>query len=224
MKVAVVQTPGSNCDQDALHALNDRLNIAAEYVWHKETSLDGFSGVVVPGGFTYGDYLRGGAIASRSPIVAEVKRFADEGKPVIGICNGFQILTEAGVLPGALVRNAGMRFICRKVYIKSVNKDSVWTSGIDKVLRVPIAHNEGRYIADEETLARLRGDGRIAFVYCGPEGQEGDEHNPNGASENIAGILNERGNVLGLMPHPERACADILGGIDGKAILSKLAG
>lgn len=224
MRIAIIQTPGSNCDQDAFHALNDRLGFAANYVWHKETSLQGFDAVVVPGGFTYGDYLRGGAIASRSPIVSEVVRFANEGRPVIGICNGFQILTEAGVLPGALVRNAGMKFICKKVYIKPVNKTSLWTSGIDNVLRVPIAHNEGRYIADDETVAMLRDEDRIAFAYCGSDGQVSGEYNPNGAMENIAGILNEKGNVLGMMPHPERACAQILGGIDGKSILSKLAG
>lgn len=224
MKVAIIQSPGSNCDQDAYHALNDQIGIKAEYVWHGATSLEGFGGVVIPGGFTYGDYLRGGAIAARSPIFAEVKRFANEGKPVIGICNGFQILTELGVLPGALVRNAGMKFVCKKVHLKPVNMDSFWSPAPDRVLTVPIAHNEGRYIADNETLAELKRENRIAFIYCGPNGEEGSEHNPNGAMENIAGILNKRGNVLGMMPHPERACSKLLGGEDGRAILAKLAG
>lgn len=223
MKVAVLQSPGSNCDQDAYHALKDHLGFGAEYVWHRETTLEGFEGVVIPGGFTYGDYLRGGAIAALSPVIEEVKRFAMEGKPVIGICNGFQILTEAGILPGALVRNAGRRFICKNANIRAVNRSSHWTKYCDKVLTIPIAHNEGRYMADDETIAMLEGDGRVAFAYCTPEGEVIPEAAPSGSSHNIAGILNEKGNVLGMMPHPERAMSDLLGGSDGRIILEQLA-
>jgi phosphoribosylformylglycinamidine synthase I len=221
--VAIVQSPGSNCDQDALFALKDELGIDARYVWHKETSLSGFDAVVLPGGFTYGDYLRGGAIAALSPVLSEVKRFAKEGRPVIGICNGFQILTEAGILPGALVRNRGRRFLCRNVTLKAVNQTSPWTSRCDRPISMPIAHNEGRYVADEDTLAKLEADGRVAFVYCEPDGEVAPNSAPNGSANNIAGILNEQGNVLGLMPHPERAVAKLIGGEDGRLILERLA-
>ena len=223
LRVAVVRTPGSNCDQDAFHTLRDVIGVDVAYVWHRDTSLEGFEAVVIPGGFTYGDYLRGGAIAALSPIVSEVKRFADEGKPVIGICNGFQILTESGILPGALVRNEGRRFLGKEVFVKAVSTDSFWTSGIDKPLRIHIAHNEGRYIADEATLKQLEAEGRIAFVYCGADGTVGPDSVPNGSSLGIAGILNEKGNVLGIMPHPERGSSDILGNVDGRMILDRLA-
>lgn len=223
MRVAVIQTPGSNCDQDAFFSLRDYLGVDAEYVWHRETSLDGFDAVVLPGGFTYGDYLRGGAIAAQSPVLSEVKRFAREGKPVIGICNGFQILTESGILPGALVRNENRRFLCKKVFIKRVNETSFWTKGIPEVMAVPIAHNEGRYIADEDTLNQLEAEDRIAFVYCDQHGNVTREANPNGASRNIAGILNAGGNVLGMMPHPERVVSELLGGSDGRRLLARLA-
>ena len=223
MKVAVVRTPGSNCDQDALHTLRDTIGVPAEYVWHKESSLDGFEAVVIPGGFTYGDYLRGGAIAALSPIVTEVKRFAEEGKPVIGICNGFQILTEAGILPGALVRNEGRRFLSREVYLKAINTESWWTRGIDRPLSIHIAHNEGRYIADDDTLGMLEAENRIAFAYCEADGSVLATSAPNGSTKGIAGILNSRGNVLGMMPHPERGASEILGNVDGRAILDRLA-
>jgi phosphoribosylformylglycinamidine synthase len=223
VKVAVIQTPGSNCDQDAYHALNDHLGIDAEYVWHRDVSLAGFDAVIIPGGFTYGDYLRGGAIASRSPIIDEVRRFADSGKPILGICNGFQILTECGLLPGALVKNAGQNFICRAIYIEAANADSFWTSGLEGPLRVPIAHNEGRYVADAETVRELEESRRIAFVYCDEAGDRTPEANPNGATANIAGVLNAEGNVLGLMPHPERVVSRLLGGTDGRQILERLA-
>src|SRR5438552_3770492 len=160
MRIAVIQTPGSNCDQDAFHALKDQLGLDAQYVWHRTTSLSGFDAVVIPGGFTYGDYLRGGAIAAQSPILDEVRRFATEGRPVLGICNGFQILTEAGILPGALVRNAEMRFVCKNVLIKAVGHGSFWTSRCEGPLTIPIAHNGGRYIADEGTVKRLEDEGR----------------------------------------------------------------
>ncbi|MGI8922606.1 MAG: phosphoribosylformylglycinamidine synthase subunit PurQ [Fimbriimonadales bacterium] len=223
MRIAVLQSPGSNCDQDAYHALKDHLGFDAKYVWHRQTSLEGFDGVVIPGGFTYGDYLRGGAIAALSPAIEEVKRFAMEGRPVIGICNGFQILTEAGILPGALVRNAGRRFLCKSANIKAVNRTSPWTANCERVLKIPIAHNEGRYIADDNTIAKLEGEGRVAFVYCTPEGEVIPEAAPSGSSHNIAGILNEGGNVLGMMPHPERAVSELLGGSDGCIILGQLA-
>ncbi|MDQ2986712.1 MAG: phosphoribosylformylglycinamidine synthase subunit PurQ [Armatimonadota bacterium] len=224
MKVAVIRAPGSNCDQDAFHTLRDFVSAETEYVWHRESSLDGFDAVVIPGGFTYGDYLRGGAIAALSPIVSEVRRFAAEGKPVIGICNGFQILTEAGILPGALVRNSGRRFLCEDVHLKAVNTTSYWTSGIADPIFIPIAHNEGRYIADEDTLAMLEGDDRVAFVYCGADGSVSAAGAPNGSTSGIAGILNESGNVLGMMPHPERASSSILGAIDGLRLLARLGG
>lgn len=230
MRIAIPQFPGSNCDQDALWALRDDLGVQADYVWHDEPSLAGFDGVFVPGGFTYGDYLRCGAIASRSPIMLAVQAFAESGRPVLGVCNGFQILCECGLLPGALVRNAGQKFLCRDVFLHSVNRSSEWTRECPKPLRVPIAHGEGRYVADPGTLAQLRAADRIAFVYGPPAqdeaaagiGQTGsgeDRWNPNGSAEAIAGILNERGNVLGMMPHPERATKALLGSTDGLAIL-----
>lgn len=219
MKVAIIQTPGSNCDQDALFGLRT-LGAEAEYVWHAERKLTGFDIVVIPGGFTYGDYLRGGAIAARSPVIEEVRKFAKEGGLVIGICNGFQVLTEAGILPGALLPNVGRRFLCRWVHIRAENKSSPWTERCEGVLTLPIAHNEGRYVADEETLRRLQDDGRVAFVYCTPSGEVTDAANPNGSARNIAGVLNERGNVLGMMPHPERALLPHLGSTDGRMVFS----
>ncbi|RYG46360.1 phosphoribosylformylglycinamidine synthase subunit PurQ [bacterium] len=214
MKVAVLRFPGSNCDQDAYHALKDDLGLDADYVWHEATSLEGFDAVFVPGGFSYGDYLRCGAMASRSPVMDEVRRLAGEGAPVIGACNGFQILCEAGLLPGALVRNEEQKFLCQDVELLAENQDSLWTKGVDRAIRIPIAHGEGRYVADEETVKRLEGEGRIAFRY---------RNNPNGSTGSIAGVLNERGNVLGLMPHPERATRSVLGNTDGLTILQGLA-
>jgi phosphoribosylformylglycinamidine synthase len=219
MKVAIVQTPGSNCDQDALYALRDALGLETEYVWHRADSLRGFDAALIPGGFTYGDYLRGGAIASRAPIVEEVTRFAKEGKPVLGICNGFQILTEAGLLPGVLVRNVDQRFLCKDVFLAAVNTSSIWTSGCDGPLRIPIAHNEGRFVADERTLDELLDTDCIAFRYCTSTGEVSPEAAPNGSTDNIAGILNREGNVLGMMPHPERAANPLLGSTDGLKIL-----
>lgn len=223
MRVAVIKTPGSNCDQDAFFALSGVCGFQTKYVWHKEISLEGFDAVVLPGGFTYGDYLRGGAIAAVSPIVSEVKRFAMEGKPVLGICNGFQVLTEAGILPGALVKNSGQKFICKDVFLKPEGK-SQWTAGLEGTLRIPIAHNEGRFVAEEEEISRLEGEGRVAFRYSSAQGEIGSLSNPNGAMANIAGVTNERGNVLGMMPHPERATSNLLGGEDGLKILERLAG
>jgi phosphoribosylformylglycinamidine synthase subunit PurQ / glutaminase len=215
VKVAVLKFPGSNCDQDAYFALREDMGVGAEYVWHEETSLAGFDAVFIPGGFSYGDYLRCGAMASRAPIMAEVRRFAVEGRPVIGACNGFQILCEAGLLPGALLLNAGQKFVCETVTLKAVNRTSLWTQGVNREIHIPIAHGEGRYVADESALKKLQDNDQIAFRYVGS--------NPNGSVDAIAGVLNEKGNVLGLMPHPERATRQILGSTDGKLILQGLA-
>ncbi len=222
MKVAIVRYPGSNCDQDAFHSVQDDLRLQAQYVWHEETSLAGFDAVFIPGGFTYGDYLRCGAMAARAPIMAEVARFAEEGKPVIGACNGFQILCEARILPGALMPNAKQKFICKDVYLRAENRTSSWTRGVGGVLRIPIAHGEGRYVVDSETLKRMEDKDQIAFTYVDPTGQKIDEYNANGSVHAIAGVLNEKGNVLGLMPHPERATRALLGSEDGLQILNGL--
>ncbi len=218
MRVAVLRFPGSNCDQDALHALQDDLGLKVGYVWHTETSLAGYDGVFVPGGFSYGDYLRCGAMAARAPVMDEVRRFAAEGRPVIGACNGFQILCEAGLLPGALVANEGQKFVCRDVWLEAVDRTSRWTRGVERPIRLPIAHGEGRYVCEPEDLARVEGEGRVAFRYVG--GPDGGPGNPNGSMDDIAGVLNPAGNVLGLMPHPERATKAILGGTDGRLVLA----
>lgn len=222
MKVAVLRFPGSNCDQDAYHAVRDDLGLDAAYVWHEENSLAGFDAVFVPGGFSYGDYLRCGAMAARAPIMAEVARFAEEGRPVIGACNGFQVLCEAGLLPGALLLNQRQKFLCKDVYLKAENRSSLWTAGVDRVIRIPIAHGEGRYVVDDETLRQLEGDGRVAFRYVAASGARTDESNANGSTNAIAGVVNAKGNVLGLMPHPERATRPSLGSTDGLLILEAL--
>ena len=222
MRVAVIRVPGSNCDQDAFHSVKDDLGLDAAYVWHEDHSLSGFDAVFVPGGFSYGDYLRCGAMASRAPIMEEVRRFADEGRPVIGACNGFQVLCEAGLLPGALLLNAGQKFLCKDVYLRAENRTSMWTRGVDKILRIPIAHGEGRYVADEDAVKRLEDSGQIAFRYVDSAGEATDEANVNGSAHSIAGVLNEGGNVLGLMPHPERASRALLGSVDGLQILNAL--
>lgn len=214
MKVAVLRFPGSNCDQDALYSLRDDIGVDAEYVWQDSRSLEGFQAVFVPGGFSFGDYLRCGAMASRAPIMAEVKRFAEEGKPVIGVCNGFQILTEAGLLPGALLLNDSQKFVCKNVRLSRSNATSMWTSGVEREITLPIAHGEGRYICDPEVLEELKAKDLVAFRYV--------SENPNGSMDDIAGILNEKGNVLGMMPHPERATKAILGPTDGRMILNAL--
>lgn len=219
MKVAILRFPGSNCDQDALYALRDDIGVQAEYVWQDETSLAGYDAVWVPGGFSFGDYLRCGAMASRAPIMDEVRRFAREGRPVAGICNGFQILCEALLLPGALVANIGQKFLCQDVYLEAANRTSMWTSGVDRVVRIPIAHGEGRYVVDSDTLKSMEDREQIAFRYVSGPGLPDGEANPNGALGAIAGVLNEKGNVLGMMPHPERAAKPILGNTDGKLIL-----
>lgn len=224
MNVAVLQFPASNCDQDAVHALRV-LGYGARYVWHKETSLGGAEAVVVPGGFSYGDYLRCGAIARFSPVMQAVQAFAANGGLVIGICNGFQILCESGLLPGALVRNRGLRFCCEHVHVKTANRASPFTQRIPegRVLRIPIAHGEGCYFADEPTLAALAAGGQILWQYCDAAGAVTDAANPNGSLQNIAGICNAGRNVAGLMPHPERACEAVLGSEDGRWIFESMA-
>jgi phosphoribosylformylglycinamidine synthase len=226
MKVAVLRFPGSNCDQDCLRALRDDFGEKAEPVWHKETSVHGFDAIIVPGGFSYGDYLRCGAIARYSPVMRAVADEAARGTPVLGICNGFQILCEAGLLPGALVRNRGLHFICRQAHLRLENNTSPFTrtGSIGQILRIPIAHGEGCYFADEETLRLLEDNNRIAFRYCDADGAVTAAANPNGSLRNIAGILNETGNVLGMMPHPERACEARLGSADGRLIFESLLG
>lgn len=222
MKVAVIRFPGSNCDQDAYFSLRDDMGIEADYVWHEDTSLSGFEAVIVPGGFSYGDYLRCGAMASRAPIMAEVARFAREGRPVAGFCNGFQILCEAGLLPGALMANGLQKFLCRDVHLQAINKTSLWTSPVDHVLRIPIAHGEGRYTVREEELKQLEDDDCIAFRYVPGPGESEENANPNRSMHAIAGVLNKQGNVLGMMPHPERATKALLGYGDGRQILKGL--
>ena len=224
MKVAVIRFPGSNADWDALHSFRDVLGEDARYVFHKETSLGEVDAVVIPGGFSYGDYLRPGAIAGFSPITAAIREFADRGGFVLGICNGFQILTELGLLPGALTRNAHLRFECRDVYVR-VEGSGPFTGGLEgKVLRLPIAHADGRYHCDATTLRQLEKDKLIAFRYCTADGEARTSAptNPNGSEDNIAGIYNEARNVMGLMPHPERASEMVLGNADGLRILRGL--
>lgn len=224
MKFAVLQFPASNCDQDAIHALRNVLGQNAYYVWHKDTDLGNPDAVIVPGGFSYGDYLRTGAIARFSPVMQAVQQFAAEGGLVLGICNGFQILCEAGLLPGALVRNRSLQFRCEHVFLKTATHDSPFTCRIPagKLLRIPIAHGEGCYFADEPTLARLRANNQILWQYCDAGGNLTDAANPNGSLLNIAGICNEARNVAGLMPHPERACEEILGSTDGRLIFESM--
>lgn len=216
MKFAVLVFPGSNCDIDMYHAIKDELGEEVEYVWHTETDLSSFDGILVPGGFSYGDYLRCGAMANQSNIMAEVKKVADAGKPVLGVCNGFQILTEAGLLPGALLRNKNLKFMCRTIQLKVENNNTLFTNQYEQgqVINIPIAHGEGNYYCDGETLQKLKDNNQIVFTYSG--------ENPNGSLADIAGIINERGNVLGMMPHPERAVDALVGGADGLAVFKSI--
>ena len=212
MKTAVIVFPGSNCDRDALVALETLAPTPPQRIWHKETSLPAdLDFVVVPGGFSYGDYLRCGAMSGNSPIIAELKRFAEKGGYILGICNGFQILTETGLLPGALLRNAALNFVCRNERLIPVNTDSAYTRGYAATgeITIPVAHHDGNYFADAETLERLEGESRVAFRYA---------DNPNGSANDIAGILSENGRVLGMMPHPERAIGGHEGGADGRSL------
>ncbi|HEX2716730.1 MAG TPA: phosphoribosylformylglycinamidine synthase subunit PurQ [Gemmatimonadaceae bacterium] len=224
MKFGIVTFPGSNCDYDAFHAVSDTLGEEAVYLWHRDHDLAGADVVVLPGGFSYGDYLRAGAIARFSPIMREVVEHARRGGPVLAICNGFQIACEAGLLPGALLRNASLSFISEAVRLRVETTDTMFTAGYreGQILRIPIAHGEGRYTADQATLDQLENEGRVVFRYVGPDGVADETHNPNGSMRNIAGIVNEGGNVLGMMPHPERACDVLLGSPDGLALFESL--
>jgi phosphoribosylformylglycinamidine synthase len=226
MKFGVLVFPGSNCDHDAYHAVSKYVGQPVDFIWHRDTDLSGYDAVIVPGGFSYGDYLRAGALARFSPVMQSVKKFAAGGKFVFGICNGFQILCEAGLLPGALMRNAGLHFVCKHVNIKVENNNTPYTSeiGADKVLSIPIAHAEGNYVCDDDTFNKLEENGQIVFRYCDESGAVTDAANPNGARSNIAGICSQDRNVLGMMPHPERACEELLGSTDGRDIFRSLTG
>ena len=224
MKVGVVVFPGSNCDHDLFHVVGKIMGFEAVYLWHKEHDLKNCDAVVIPGGFSYGDYLRCGAIAKYSPVMQEVQRFAQAGRPLLGICNGFQILTEAGLLPGALIRNRSLKFICETVYVRVENSETPFTRKAERgrVLKIPIAHGEGNYFTDAEGLKRLEGEGQVVFRYVDAKGEAGEAANPNGSLANIAGVCNARRNVVGLMPHPERVSEALLGSEDGKKIFESL--
>ena len=226
MRFGVVIFPGSNCDTDAWHAVHDQMGAPVEYIWHQETDLSGFDCIILPGGFSYGDYLRTGAIARFSPVMNAVTDFASRGGLVIGICNGFQILLEAGLLPGAMMRNVGQTFVCKYVNIRVETTDTPYTRAMQKgaVLRIPIAHGEGNYYADAETLAELKRNDQIVFRYCAPDGSITPEANPNGSLENIAGICSRERNVMGMMPHPERCSDPLLGSADGRLVWESLLG
>ncbi|HEV2388277.1 MAG TPA: phosphoribosylformylglycinamidine synthase subunit PurQ [Candidatus Acidoferrales bacterium] len=224
MKFGVVVFPGSNCDHDAYHAIGNVLGQPVEFIWHQSSTLEGLDAVILPGGFAYGDYLRTGAIARFSPVMGAVERFARSGGPVLGICNGFQILMEAGLLPGAMLRNRGLRFICRHVWIRVETTGTPFTCAArpGQVLKIPIAHSDGNYTAEPETLRDLERHGQIVFRYVAPDGREDPAANPNGSLGNIAGVSNREGNVVGLMPHPERAVEAAIGSADGLVIFRSL--
>jgi phosphoribosylformylglycinamidine synthase len=225
MKFGVIVFPGSNCDHDAYHVISKHVGQPVDFIWHQDTNLADYDAVIIPGGFSYGDYLRAGALARFSPVMTSVKEFASRGGLVLGICNGFQILAEAGLLPGALIRNRDLHFICEHVHVRVEDSDTPFTNELKQgtVLRIPVAHAEGNYVCDDATLEELRREERIIFRYCDTEGQATDAANPNGSRDNIAGICNRERNVLGMMPHPERACEDLLGSSDGRDIFRSLA-
>ena len=224
MKFGIVTFPGSNCDYDAFHAVTEILGEEAVYLWHKDHDLKGSDVIVLPGGFSYGDYLRVGAIARFSPIMQEVVTHAKSGGPVIAVCNGFQIACEAGLLPGALMRNAHLQFVSAPVFVRVENNDTMFTHLYEQgeLLRLPVAHGDGRYVAPREVLDNLENEGRVIFRYADASGKISADANPNGSERNIAGILNEGGNVLGMMPHPERACSPLLGSDDGVRLLESI--
>tara|TARA_Y100000814_G_C12201331_1_gene358078 strand:+ start:24 stop:716 length:693 start_codon:yes stop_codon:yes gene_type:complete len=224
MRFGVSVFPGTWSDVDCYSVINDVLGYEVDYVWHKETDIDKYDCIVIPGGFSYGDYLRCGSIASLSPIMNSIKDFALQGGLVLGICNGFQILCESGLLPGALIRNSHLQFRCQWVNLRVENEDSVFTRNGSKgqVVEIPISHGEGNYYADPETLEKLENNDQVLFRYCDQKGYVSPESNPNGSVSNIAGIVNETGNVLGMMPHPERCCDELIGGVDGKFIFESI--
>ena len=225
MKFGVIVFPGSNCDHDAYHVISKHVGQPVSFIWHRETDLTDYDALIIPGGFSYGDYLRVGALASLSPVMSSVQAFAARGGLVLGICNGFQILCEAGLLPGALIRNRDLHFVCQHVNVRVENADTPFTNELRRgqILSMPVAHADGNYVCDDETLATLQRQDRIIFRYCDSQGQLTDEANPNGARDNIAGICNRGRNVIGLMPHPERACEDLLGSSDGRGLFHSLA-
>lgn len=225
MKFGIIVFPGSNCDHDAYHVISKQVGQPVDFIWHRDTNLSSYDAVIIPGGFSYGDYLRAGALARFSPVMESVKKFAASGRFVLGICNGFQILCEAGLLPGALIRNRDLHFICEHVYVRVETSDTPFTNEMPKgsVRHIPIAHAEGNYVCDDQTLDELRREDRIVVRYCDEHGNVTATTNPNGSRDNIAGICSAGRNVLGLMPHPERACEDLLGSSDGRDIFRSLA-
>ena len=225
MKFGVIVFPGSNCDHDAYHVISKHVGQPVDFIWHREMNLEDYDAVILPGGFSYGDYLRAGALASFSPVMSAVREFAASGGFVLGICNGFQILCETGLLPGALIRNRDLHFICDHVQVRVETTETPFTNQLEggRVLRIPIAHAEGNYVCDDATFDELEREDRIVFRYCDERGRVTDASNPNGSRDSIAGICNRERNVLGLMPHPERACEDLLGSSDGRDIFRSLA-
>ena len=225
MKAAIIIFPGSNREGDMVMALESSLNEAPIEVWHGDIEMPKVDLIVLPGGFSYGDYLRSGAMAAHSPIISEVKRQAERGVYVLGVCNGFQILTETKLLPGALMRNANLKFICNDIYLKVERADTIFAQSynVNDIIRVPVAHHDGNYFADTETLKILENEGRIAFRYCGPEGEIDEAHNLNGSQNNIAGIYSEHGKILGMMPHPENAVESMLGGTGGRPMFAGIS-
>jgi phosphoribosylformylglycinamidine synthase len=226
LKFGVVVFPGSNCDHDAYHVISKHVGQPVDFIWHRDTDLRSYDAVIIPGGFSYGDYLRAGALARFSPVMNSVKEFAAKGNLVLGICNGFQILCEAGLLPGALIRNRGLHFVCEHVNVRVESVDTPFTNElkVESVLSMPIAHADGNFVCDDSTLEELRREERIVFRYCDRNGELTDAANPNGSRDNIAGICNRERNVMGLMPHPERACEDLLGSSAGRDVFRSLAG
>lgn len=223
-KFGIVTFPGSNCDHDAYYAVKKVLNFDAEFLWHKDKSFNNIDAVILPGGFSYGDYLRTGAIARFSPIMENVVNFAEKGGIVLGICNGFQILLEAGLLPGVMLKNASLKFTCKDIYLKIANKNTPFTNKIEKdPIKIPVKHGEGNYFADTQTVAELEKNNLIVFRYSSPTGKVDAAYNPNGSISNIAGIMNKRQNVMGLMPHPENACDPVLRKTDGQFIFKSVA-
>lgn len=225
MKFGVIVFPGSNCDHDAYHVISKQVGQPVDFIWHRDTNLNSSDALIIPGGFSYVEYRRAGALARFSPVMESVKKFAASGRFVLGICNGFQILCEAGLLPGALIRNRDLHFICEHVFVRVETSDTPFTNELERgaVLQLPIAHAEGNYVCDDATLEMLQQEDQIVVRYCNRDGEITSDANPNGARDNIAGICNRDRNVLGLMPHPERACEDLLGSSDGRDIFRSLA-